>query len=203
MSDAARLATWLQRAPIATALKGFDREMVAASGAKVSASRDAAAFLHSAAVLQLPPPSETATAAQEAGQHRSGSAGSSASYSGGLGENSVMRFAGVAKSFHALLVDRLAAKGIGAATAEASGDRPARLITAVAAELAALDAEFGPNVREAKPQTNLGRKKERRAAAAMAASAAAAAASAPAAAGDSSPEIKRTKQAHIMSLAAH
>ena len=218
LCDAARLATWLQRAPVPTALKGFEREMVAASGAKVSASREAAAFLHSTAVLQLPPP-----APNSCNSDRSSDPGSS-SNSSSVSENPVMRFAGVSKAFHAPLVERLTAKGIGAATAKASaaanssldpaevsgaemcteGKRgPSRLIAAVAAELTALEAEIGSSVREAKPQTNRQRKKDRRAAAAALASATSTTGVEESLAGDSGPESKRTKQELPLSQAVH
>lgn len=201
-----------------TALKGFEREMVAASGAKVNASREAAGFLHSNAVLQLPPPAPSCN-----GAGRSDSSSMSDSKNGSIGENPVMRFAGVSKAFHAPLVERLTAKGIGAATAKASAAAngsldtaacdsstevrtegavgPSRLIAAVAAELTALEAEFGSEVREAKPQTNQQRKKDRRAAAAAVASASTAAGVEESLAGDSGPETKRTKQEIALSQA--
>lgn len=203
-----------------TALKGFEREMVAASGAKVNASREAAGFLHSNAVLLLPPPAPSCN-----GTGRSDSSSMSDSNHGSIGENPVMRFAGVSKAFHAPLVERLTAKGIGAATAKVSAaangssdtaandsgagvstdgeNGPSRLIAAVAAELTALEAEFGSEVREAKPQTNQQRKKDRRAAAAALASATTATGVEESLAGDSGPEMKRTKQEIALSQAVH
>ena len=49
--DGPLLATWLQRASLASAIKGFFREMANRTQARVLASREAAAYLHSPAVL--------------------------------------------------------------------------------------------------------------------------------------------------------
>lgn len=51
LTDGPLLASWLGKASIDSAVRGFMREMVARTKEKVSASREAASFLHSPAVL--------------------------------------------------------------------------------------------------------------------------------------------------------
>ena len=52
LADGPLLASWLQKASIDSAVKGFWREMVQRTASKVNASRKAAAFLHSPLVLE-------------------------------------------------------------------------------------------------------------------------------------------------------
>ena len=51
LTDGPLLASWLEKSSIDAAVRGFMREMVARTKEKVSASREAASFLHSPAVL--------------------------------------------------------------------------------------------------------------------------------------------------------
>ena len=51
LTDGPLLASWLEKSSIDSAIRGFMREMVARTKEKVSASREAASFLHSPAVL--------------------------------------------------------------------------------------------------------------------------------------------------------
>jgi hypothetical protein len=52
LTDGPLLASWLQKASIDSAIKGFQREMVQRTSPKVKASRQAAALLHSPLVLE-------------------------------------------------------------------------------------------------------------------------------------------------------
>ena len=51
LTDGPLIASWLEKSSIDSAVRGFMREMVARTKEKVSASREAAGFLHSPAVL--------------------------------------------------------------------------------------------------------------------------------------------------------
>mmetsp|Transcript_17589 Transcript_17589/g.29836 ORF Transcript_17589/g.29836 Transcript_17589/m.29836 type:complete len:251 (+) Transcript_17589:529-1281(+) len=53
LTDGPLLGSWLQKASLSAAIKGFMREMAQRTGPKVRQSRDAAAFLHSPEVLHL------------------------------------------------------------------------------------------------------------------------------------------------------
>ena len=52
LADGPLLASWLKKASVDSAIRGFMREMVARTKEKVYASREAAVFLHSPAVLE-------------------------------------------------------------------------------------------------------------------------------------------------------
>lgn len=52
LTDGPLLASWLQKASIDSAVKGFWREMVQRTASKVKASREAAALLHSPLILE-------------------------------------------------------------------------------------------------------------------------------------------------------
>jgi hypothetical protein len=56
LADGVTLARWLQQRPLRPALACFEREMIARSGPRVAASREAAIALHSPAVLQTSTP---------------------------------------------------------------------------------------------------------------------------------------------------
>lgn len=51
LCDSVRLVKWLAKAPVASALNCYDREMTTQTSVKVRASREAADFLHSPAAI--------------------------------------------------------------------------------------------------------------------------------------------------------